>query len=145
MKFALGLLSLASNFFILSQLQAFVKNFFRDFSIFSEALAKAFRRDPLRFRCKLSYFITAKSVCQGLFSVLFKLFRPLSTEALRSAQLIQFTTSSSLCQELFQGSANFLKCDLSSKALSARPDPVTRAALADSFDIVARRLLFVNT
>ena len=99
-----------SNFYILSQPQAFVKNFFQDFSIFFEALNKALSRDPPQLSQQPLDCITLNSVCQELFSFLFKLFRPLyALPTHRSAQLVQSTTPSALCQVLF---SSFFKLEM---------------------------------
>ena len=78
------------------------------FSSFFELFRGDFPR--CRFREQLGHFITSFLTCQELFSILFEVFRAV---ALRSklplfiTQLLYYTLSISICQELFSNSQKF--------------------------------------
>ena len=134
-------LSLDSNSVILSQLQAFVKNFFQDFSTFFEALNKALCRDPLRFRSSFRIISHSNPLVKNFFRLFSNFFDRFQPEAHRSAQLVQSTTSSALCQDLF---SSFFKLSFGlSKFASDRYS--VRHRFRSNLNILAHPRPFVKT
>ena len=103
-----------SNFFILSHLIHFVKNFFQVFSKFFDV-----RRAPGFRRSSRNFYILSHLVCfvKNFFRSFSKFFR-VDRRAFNfrlAAQLLYLNTSNLICQELFSSFFKFLCCELLSR------------------------------